>query len=78
MAPSVATAAVVFSQLCVLSDTYASTAAGVAPDTLMLTLVADPPVLMAMTAMVPSTFLNAAVRTPLGAVVPTRMAPGLT
>ena len=44
----------------------------------MVTLAADAPELMATTAMLPSTFRNAAVLTPLPPLDPTRMAPGRT
>ncbi len=84
MVPSSATVAAVFSQLCVLSETYASTVLGVvapvpgpAPEILMATLAADAPELMATTAMLPSTFRNAAVLTP-PPLDPTRIAPGRT
>ena len=84
MVPSSATVAAVFSQLCVLSETYASTVLGVAapapaPEILMATLAADAPELMATTAMLPSTFRNAAVLTPAPPPLdPTRIAPGRT
>ena len=82
MVPSSATVAAVFSQLCVLSETYASTVLGAAapapaPVILMVTLAADAPELMATTAMLPSTFRNAAVLTP-PPLDPTRIAPGRT
>ena len=73
-----------FSQFRLLSDTYASTVvpSGISvpvPVILTLTLIADPDELIAMTAILPSSFLNAAVLNPLGnPAVLTRTAPGRT
>lgn len=78
--PSWANVAGVDSQFLVLSDTNACTAAGTTPppEIFTFTFDADPPVLMATTAIVPSSFLKAATRSPLPPLVPTRKAPGRT
>jgi hypothetical protein len=81
MVPSWATVAAVDAQFRVLSDTKACTASAFTPppEILTLTLAADPLELMATTATVPSSFRNAAVRTPFPPPLdPTLTAPGRT
>lgn len=78
--PSAASVAAVAAQFLDPSDTNACTAAGVtSPEIFKFTVAADPLELIATTAIVPSSFLNAAVRSPFPApLVPTRIAPGRT